>query len=136
MQQFIKFGRTPKQEDLIMWILSRSELRWGNYMSITFGGDSKNNNFNGSGGDDIRKMNSNNERSNTIQSNGNVNFHNSYPRTAEAANDRSRENKSGALFASNGFNDIFSESIRDLSSSAYTGNPAVITEGDIHTGKS
>jgi hypothetical protein len=38
MHQFIKYGKTPKQEDLIMWILSRTELIWGNNPCISFGG--------------------------------------------------------------------------------------------------
>jgi hypothetical protein len=38
MQQFIKYGKTPKQEDLIMWILSRTELVWGDNPCISFGG--------------------------------------------------------------------------------------------------
>lgn len=29
MSKFIKFGKPPLQEDLIMWIASRCELRWG-----------------------------------------------------------------------------------------------------------
>ena len=42
MQQFVKFGKTPRQEDLIMWILSRSELCWDSQRSLTLGGTERN----------------------------------------------------------------------------------------------
>jgi hypothetical protein len=39
MQGFVNFGKTPKQEDLISWVLSRSELFWGNrHATMAFGG--------------------------------------------------------------------------------------------------
>ena len=38
MQGFVNFGKTPKQEDLILWILSRSELLWGRHSKLSFGG--------------------------------------------------------------------------------------------------
>lgn len=38
MQQFIKFGKAPSQEDLILWILSRSELDLGRIDCMRFGG--------------------------------------------------------------------------------------------------
>ena len=38
MQGFVNFGKTPKQEDLISWILSRSELLWGRHSKMSFGG--------------------------------------------------------------------------------------------------
>lgn len=38
MQGFVNFGKTPKQEDLISWILSRSELLWGRHSKLSFGG--------------------------------------------------------------------------------------------------
>ena len=37
MQQFIKYGKTPAQEDLILWILSRSVLDIGRVDCIKFG---------------------------------------------------------------------------------------------------
>lgn len=38
MQRFVNHGTTPKQEDLIMWILSRSELLFGRHSKLNFGG--------------------------------------------------------------------------------------------------
>ena len=40
MTRFIKFGKPPLQEDLIMWIASRCELRWseGHSSQLKFGG--------------------------------------------------------------------------------------------------
>ena len=38
IQRFVKFGKAPLQEDLIMWILSRSELQWAPEAAFTFGG--------------------------------------------------------------------------------------------------
>jgi len=132
MQQFIKFGHTPKQEDLIMWILSRSELYWRSNTSIVFGGNSENIDFNDYGRDNMR--NNTNDRNNTNKGNSDTNFHNDYPRTVEAANDRSRNQKSGGVFASHGFNDLFSESVRDNPSPAYTRHP-VNNETGNHAGE-
>ena len=42
MQQFVKYGKTPRQEDLIMWLLSRSELCWDSQRSLTLGGMERN----------------------------------------------------------------------------------------------
>jgi hypothetical protein len=133
MQQFIKFGHTPKQEEFIMWILSRSELHWRNNRCIIFGGTSENNDLNNIGRDDMR-INTN-DRNGKIKSNSNMNYHNDYPRTVGAANDRSRSQKSGGVFASTGFNDIFSESVRDLPSPAYTRHP-VNNDSSNRTGES
>lgn len=36
--KFVKFGKPPSQEDLFTWILSRSEIRWGDEADISFGG--------------------------------------------------------------------------------------------------
>lgn len=38
INRFVKFGKTPLQEDLIMWMLSRSELYLGDAPELTFGG--------------------------------------------------------------------------------------------------
>ena len=38
IQRFVKFGKPPLQEDLIMWILSRSELQWAPDAAFCFGG--------------------------------------------------------------------------------------------------
>eukprot|EP01032_Pedospumella_encystans_P022776 gene22776-25801_t len=38
INRFVKFGKTPLQEDLIMWMLSRSELYLGNTPELIFGG--------------------------------------------------------------------------------------------------
>ena len=38
MREFIKFGKTPKQDDLILWIMSRSEIQWGAEPTFCFGG--------------------------------------------------------------------------------------------------
>lgn len=133
MQQFIKFGHTPKQEELIMWILSRSELHWRNNRCIIFGGTSEINDLNNIGRDDMR-INTN-DRNGTIKSNSNMNYHNDYPRTVEAANDRSRCQNSGGVFVSTGFNDIFSKSVRDLPLPAYTRHP-VNDDSDNRTGES
>jgi Ca2+-binding EF-hand superfamily protein len=38
VQRFVKFGKPPLQEDLIMWILSRSELQWAPEPLFCFGG--------------------------------------------------------------------------------------------------
>lgn len=38
INNFVKFGKTPKQEDMIMWILSRSELYLGSESELVFGG--------------------------------------------------------------------------------------------------
>lgn len=38
INRFVKFGKTPLQEDLIMWILSRSELYLAHDSSLVFGG--------------------------------------------------------------------------------------------------
>jgi hypothetical protein len=38
ISRFVKFGKTPLQEDLIMWLLSRSELFLGNEPELVFGG--------------------------------------------------------------------------------------------------
>jgi len=38
VDKFVKFGKPPMQEDLIMWILSRCELSWGTNANILFGG--------------------------------------------------------------------------------------------------
>ena len=40
INRFVKFGKTPLQEDLIMWLLSRSELYLTNNPYIIFGGKS------------------------------------------------------------------------------------------------
>ena len=48
MQQFIKFGKAPSQEDLILWILSRSELDLGRVDCMRFGGAFAGNNVCGS----------------------------------------------------------------------------------------
>lgn len=87
MQQFIKFGKTPKQEDLIMWILSRTELIWTNQRRISFGGL-----------DAITEANS------AHRSNQNQNS-----RTVEASSKgRSIQiDDRDDLFASSGFNDMF-----------------------------
>lgn len=56
MNRFVKFGKTPLQEDLILWLLSRSEIYLGDTPEIVFGGkgidnadtiliDQKNNEF-------------------------------------------------------------------------------------------
>ena len=43
VMKFIKFGKPPKQEDLIMWILSRSELYVGKTVTdLIFGGKAEN----------------------------------------------------------------------------------------------
>jgi len=36
--KFVKFGKPPPQEDLLVWILSRTELRTGDNSEIKFGG--------------------------------------------------------------------------------------------------
>ena len=38
IQAFVNTNKTPKQEDLIMWILSRSEVSLGNQSAMKFGG--------------------------------------------------------------------------------------------------
>jgi len=38
VNRFVKFGKTPLQEDLIMWMLSRSEMYLGNAPDLVFGG--------------------------------------------------------------------------------------------------
>ena len=38
VDKFVKFGKPPMQEDLVMWILSRCELSWGTNAQIIFGG--------------------------------------------------------------------------------------------------
>lgn len=38
INRFVKFGKTPLQEDLIMWMLSRGELYLGNNPELVFGG--------------------------------------------------------------------------------------------------
>lgn len=38
VNRFVKFGKTPLQEDLIMWLLSRSELFLGSAPELVFGG--------------------------------------------------------------------------------------------------
>jgi len=38
IQRFVKFGKPPLQEDLVMWILSRSELQWAPDPAFVFGG--------------------------------------------------------------------------------------------------
>lgn len=38
MNKFVKFGKTPLQEDLIMWILSRCEMELGDESELVFGG--------------------------------------------------------------------------------------------------
>lgn len=38
INRFVKFGKTPLQEDLIMWMLSRSELYLGDSPELSFGG--------------------------------------------------------------------------------------------------
>jgi hypothetical protein len=40
ISKFVKFGKTPLQSDLIMWIISRSEITWGASPSLVFGSDS------------------------------------------------------------------------------------------------
>lgn len=39
ISQFVRLGKTPVQADLIMWILSRSEVTWGASPCLIFGGD-------------------------------------------------------------------------------------------------
>ena len=104
MHQFIKFGKTPKQEDLIMWILSRSELSWGNYPSITFGGAVR------TGEDAFNEHNLTNQ----------------YPKTTEAAN-RSMQNRNqngSNIISSNGINDIFTSTMKteNISTRKYSTN--------------
>ena len=100
MQQFIKFGKTPKQEDLIMWILSRSELNWGNDPYVIFGGGS--------------------------QMRGNVfddrNFTNQYPKTVEAAtvNRSFRDVNGSRIFASECINDIFTSTVNSMGHPCHT----------------
>jgi hypothetical protein len=112
MQQFVKFGRTPKQEDLIMWILSRAELCWGDDPSIIFGGLAMNRG--NSSGDRLSV-----DRLVGNRSNSDSPFNrNEYPRTVEAAlKNRTRNNDrgddGGGVFASNGFNDIFTSTTKD-----------------------
>ena len=36
--KFVKFGKTPIQEDIIMWVLSRAELQWAPESKLVFGG--------------------------------------------------------------------------------------------------
>ena len=38
MSKFVKFGKAPLQEDLLVWILSRSELQWAPEAVLSFGG--------------------------------------------------------------------------------------------------
>ena len=35
ISKFVKFGKPPPQEDLLVWILSRTELRTGNNNTYT-----------------------------------------------------------------------------------------------------
>lgn len=100
MQQFIKFGKTPKQEDLIMWILSRSELNWGNDPRLNFGGGSH-------------------MRENMFHEH---NFTNQYPKTVEAATmSRSFRDINGSkFFASECINDIFTSTVNSNGNPQYT----------------
>ena len=41
MNKFIKFGKPPLQEDLLLWVASRCELRWSPDTSFKFGGFSR-----------------------------------------------------------------------------------------------
>jgi len=38
INRFVKFGKTPLQEDLILWLLSRSEIYLGDEHELVFGG--------------------------------------------------------------------------------------------------
>jgi len=38
INRFVKFGKTPLQEDLILWLLSRSEIYLGDTPELVFGG--------------------------------------------------------------------------------------------------
>ena len=104
MTQFIKYGKTPKQEDLIMWILSRTELIWGNDPSISFGGLDA----------DID------------QNSGHGSNQNQNNRAVEASSGgRSVRIDDGAdLFSSSGFNDMSKSSHESLQPPAYTNYPS------------
>ena len=52
MNDFIKHGKPPKQNDLIAWILSRSELRLGSSAALVLGGFSFQESSRGDGGDE------------------------------------------------------------------------------------
>lgn len=44
INRFVKFGKTPLQEDLILWLLSRSEIYLGDTPELVFGGKGIDNN--------------------------------------------------------------------------------------------
>jgi hypothetical protein len=100
MQQFIKYGKTPKQEDLIMWILSRTELIWGNNPCISFGGLDADTEFNSD------------YRSDQTQNN----------RTEALSGGRSVRIDDGA--DSSGFNDMFKSSHESVQPPAYANYPS------------
>lgn len=104
MTQFIKYGKTPKQEDLIMWILSRTELIWEKDPCISFGGLDA----------DID------------QNSGHGSNQNQNNRTVEASSGgRSVRIDDGAdLFSSSGFNDMSKSSHESLQPPSYTSYPS------------
>jgi len=75
MTRFVKFGKPPLQEDLIMWMLSRAELQWAPNAAFEFGGLGQHNALDHD--DDVH----NNNNIDTSH----INLANSYPLSTRAA---------------------------------------------------
>lgn len=76
--KFVKFGNPPSQEILFKWILSRTEIQWGDNPNISFGGLSKLENSL----DSSSFMNTNRRR-----------FSNDFPMTVNAAQSAMHKNE-------------------------------------------
>jgi hypothetical protein len=82
ISKFIRLGKPPIQEDLIMWILSRTELVWGEHAEMLFGGGLDDRYV----GANTRILDDNNNQD--IDRDILSSLKNDYPRTVSAANDR------------------------------------------------
>lgn len=111
MQQFVKFGKTPRQEDLIMWILSRSELCWDSQRSLTLGG-----------------MERNSGRSDDVDSNT---HHGSRTSASLTSGRLVRIGDDDALFSSGGLIDTFKSIMEGRPPPRYTSQPS--SSGALYT---